>query len=145
MTVLKETYHQLRTRHQKEFDSAEYLGACIAPKFQDQFLKKMRINKMDEVVHIGFGMFCRKDKLGDYESMLKRHRAELEQAIDKDTDGSGFVFSMFYYELSNHECQITGDPSDALRALGYNLKQVIANAKLKHGYNLAVNKLMLEE
>ena len=49
--------------------------------------------------------------------MMKRHDAEINEAIDSDQTGEGFIFDMFDYELSNHEYSYTGDMTDSLCAL----------------------------
>lgn len=139
---MSETYRQLRERQQKEFNNFEGMGACIAPQFERGFMDKLGIKSMDEATHIGWGMFCRNDRLNDYRDMAKRHHKELDEAIASDKTGEGFVKGMFYYELANHEAQITGDPTDALAALGYTMKTVVEDKVLHHGYNLAVKKLL---
>lgn len=141
----KESYRELRHRQQKEHDSFTGIGACIAPQFEAEFFKKLEVKSFGEVTHLGFGMFCRNDRLNDYKAMMDRHHQELKDAIKADEKGDGFVAGMFYYELANHECQLTGDPTDALMALGFTRKQVLEDKKLKRGYDLAVNKLMREE
>lgn len=142
---MKENYKQLRDRQQHEHDTFEGIGACIAPQFEKEFFEKLNIKSFDEVVHLGFGMFCKRDRLDDYKTMLNRHRQELKDAIKADETGEGFVAGMFYYELANHECQLTGDPTDALMSLGFTREQVLKDKKLKRGYDKAVNKLMSEE
>lgn len=142
---MSETYRQLRERQQKEHDNFEGLGACIAKQFEQETMDKLGIKSMDEATHIGWGMFCRNDRLDDYKAMMKRHHKELDDAIADDKTGEGFIKGMFYYELANHECQITGDPTDALMSLGYTLKQVVADKVLHHGYALAVEQLLGEE
>ena len=44
---------------------------------------------------------------------------------------------MFSAELENHEYGYTGDPTDALSALGLTLEQVINEPKMLHGFKRA--------
>lgn len=138
-------YAIMLNKHQHEHDNFEGIGACIAKQFEQEMFKKLGVSGFDEVVHLGWGMFCRKDRLDDYKAMIERQHKELDDAIKADQTGAGFVKDMFYYELANHECQLTGDPTDALMALGYSIKQVREDKVLFNGYQLAINELMKEE
>lgn len=67
--------------------------------------------------------------------ILKDHAAELSAVFDKNADefsdrcndpetGSRFLYGAFREELANHEYSYTGDPSDALQALGFTLEDL---------------------
>lgn len=127
----------MRDRHQKEYDNCPYIGACIAPQFEGQMLEKLKVKSMDEVKHVGFGMFVRADKLDDYKAMIRKQNDEMEQAIADDKTGEGFIYDMFYYELANHEYCITYDPIPTLTSLGLTVKKVREDERLLHGWTLA--------
>jgi hypothetical protein len=65
--------------------------------------------------------------------ILKEHAAELSAVFDRNAEefssrcndpetGSRFLYGAFREELANHEYSYTGDPSDALQALGFTLE-----------------------
>ena len=71
----------------------------------------------------------------------ERFRIELAAAIAADETGERFVFSMFLNALQNHEYGCTGKTEDALDALGYSVDDVMADSKLKRGFEKALKVL----
>jgi len=69
--------------------------------------------------------------------MLTRHEKEMQEAIDADTTGEGFIFEMFDHELADHEYIVSGDESSTLDALGLEAEDFEKNPKLQHGLRLA--------
>lgn len=66
----------------------------------------------------------------------------MQAAIDNDPDGTGFIYEMFYYELSNHEFDYTRELDDTLYALGYTLDDIKTNLKLKTGLEKAIKRII---
>jgi len=86
------------------------------------------------------GFILKTDK-PDFSGMLKRQKAEMQEAIDLDHTGDGFIFYMFRYELANHEYTYTGEVSDALYALDLTFADINASDKLQNGLQKAIKSL----
>lgn len=115
-----ESYRELRERQQKEFNELP-LGFAFSDK---QFYEMMQkwgldpIKDLDKIYQIPFGGFLQKKDLNYYHEVIERHYDEMEAAKKSDTDGTGFLYQMFLYELDNHEYGYTGDLEDTLDCLG---------------------------
>lgn len=70
--------------------------------------------------------------------MFERHTQAIQDAINEDKTGEGFILDMFNSELANHEFSYTGDLTDALDALGMSLDEIRASDLLIHGLKLAM-------
>jgi hypothetical protein len=77
--------------------------------------------------------------------MMERHEKEMQDAIDADATGEGFIFDMFNYELANHEYVVTYDVQDTLDYLGLTQEEVDADPKLRNGLNLAKKRQFEKE
>jgi hypothetical protein len=97
-------------------------------------------NDLDKIGTLGHGAYFRQTDKDRLIKMLLRHETEMQDAIDGDSTGEGFVFDMFSYELWNHEFSYTNNVSDALAALGMTENEVNASEKLRHGLKLAIKK-----
>jgi len=85
----------------------------------------------------GTGGFYRRSDSEALHAMFKRHRDEMEAAIQADTTGDGFIFEMFDYELANHEYGYTGELEETLDALGLDEIKVQSHPNLLHGLERA--------
>ena len=63
---------------------------------------------------------------------------KLEQAIKEDKTGLGFCYSMFAYELANHEYGYTYELEDTLDALDLTLERINKEPNLKAGLDKAL-------
>jgi hypothetical protein len=72
-----------------------------------------------------------------FTAMMDRHAQEMQDAIDADPTGDGFIYDMFNEELANHEYCITNDITDALNALNLSIEEINADVKLQHGLKKA--------
>jgi hypothetical protein len=99
------------------------------------------LDDTDKVYKLGDtgGFYLRSDADRLHE-MFDRHEKEMQDAIDSDITGEGFILEMFSYELSNHEYVITHDVEDALNALGIEMADVEKDPRLLHGLELAKKK-----
>ena len=134
------TYAELRTAHQAEIDTFPIMFA-----FSDkQFAEGMRAlglepSETDKVyIWREVSGFYRKSDADALHEMLERHEREMSGAIAGDATGGGFIFSMFVYELANHEYGYTLDVTDTLESLGLTMDEVQADPRLAHGLKLAV-------
>lgn len=143
MVATQETYAQMRSRHQKEYNDFPLGAAFSKEQFREQMEKwGLSENDTDKVVSIGYGCFIRKSDAEAFNEMNARHRKEEKDAIAADETGEGFIKGMFYYELANHEYGYTGDDEDAIHACGFAIREVYGNPVLYHGLELAKKEIM---
>ena len=135
-----ETYQEMKLRHQTEVNAfpihfafgddqirRKFAGLGLDPEFD-----------ADKITVIpGTGGFMLNKDVPARREMCERHYRELQEAISADKDGTGFIYQMFRYELTNYEFGYTGEADDALAALGYTEEQIEANAALKRGFEQA--------
>ena len=57
-----------------------------------------------------------------------------------DLTGEGYIKDMFEYELANHEYGYTYDLEDTLNAIGLSMEEINNDERLKHGFDLALNR-----
>ena len=130
-------YKELKDRQQEEVNNFPIVFAFGKEQFEEA-MKKLGLDpsETDKVCSIyGIGDILLKSDVPAYMEMVKRHRDEMEKAIEADNTGDGFVFDMFDYELGNHEYAYTMDPTSALDALGINEEKLMSNPKLTQGFN----------
>ena len=145
---MAETYEQMKTRHQKEYE--DFTKDCVFFAYsQEQFDKGMeslglKPNETHKIFHFDKGAFILRTKSDEQKKLFERFLAEQQQAIDDDTDGTGFVTEMFLYELNNHECSYTGDIMSALDELDLTIHEVRQDSKLLNGLKIALKKIFGE-
>lgn len=128
----KETYIEMRDRHQKEWNDFPMFFAFSDSQFAEG-MKKLGLKPSDtkKIYKLGSsGGFYRKSDATALREMINRHHAEEKAAIAADIDGTGFAFEMFYHELANHEYCVTYDVTEALDALGYTVDNINNNEQL---------------
>lgn len=141
---MSESYIDLKDRHLKEVNEFPMFFAFSMDQFKEG-LEKLGLSTKDKLIHIGGGGYIRQEDVNAFNEMFKRHEDELQQAIDNDTTGEGFIFKMFYYELANHEFGYTGDINPALEAVGLTFEEVSKKRNLSDGLTLAIEELMDED
>jgi hypothetical protein len=85
----------------------------------------------------GTGGFYRRSDAHILHEMFDRHHKEMQEAIEADKTGEGFIFDMFNYELANHEYGYTGSITDTLDALGLTIDDINNNPLLARGLEKA--------
>lgn len=136
-------YDILRERQRKEFSTLPLYFAFgdeqIKEKLEELNVKEDEIN--EKLVGIGAGGFMLKEDYPKYKEMLERHYKEMQDEINNDKDGTGFIRDMFFSELNNHEYGYTGDVGNTLRALGITTKQINSNKNLQKGLGIAIGEI----
>jgi len=119
-------YHTLTETHQKQFNTlSQKLGIFYAFS-NEQFDKGLttlnltRDNYKDKLSSVGNGGYILKENVKELETFSINQHNELHEAY-KDND---FLLKALTYELCNHEYCYTGDSTDALNALGLDLKDI---------------------
>ena len=72
------------------------------------------------------GYYLRTDSNTIKETWDKVHKMK-EEAIEQDKDGTGYIYDMFYFELGNHEYQITLDLEPTIEACGLTINGINDN------------------
>ena len=135
---MSNSYLALKAETRKELDAFPMQFAFNMKQFEEG-MKALGLTKddTDKVVSIPGGGFVRKTDAGAFMALFKRHREKHQAAIAADTEGTGYIYEMFDYELGNHEYSYTYDPEPALNALGLTLQQVKANPIMLAAFNRA--------
>ena len=131
-------YVELKRRQEKEVNEFPMFFAFSKEQFSEG-MKKLGLepDEKDKIYSIGGGGYFRKSDSEKFKAMLDKHSEEIQKEIDGDTDGSGFIYDMFNYELANHEYCVTCDVTDTLEALDLTMEQVEADERLLNGLNKA--------
>jgi len=131
-------YVELKKKHQTEMNDFPKIVALSNEQLVEGMRSKgLKPSDTKKLKNIGYGVFVLLDDWDKYKDMVLRHKAELDAAIKQDETGSGFIYTMFDYELANHEYCVTGEVEDALNALGLTLEQVNADKRLLYGMKKA--------
>lgn len=137
-------YKKLKNRHQEEYNALPKFFAFSEEDFEKGMLalglQPIDINK---IYQTQTGMFFRKEDETLFTETIQRFHDELQKAISEDETGDNFIYQMFYTELINHEYAFTEDPEDALTALNLTWEKVQADPRLKHGFEKASKKILL--
>jgi hypothetical protein len=131
-------YTELKFKHQAEVDAFP-LGFAFSEKQFNEMMEKWGLtpDDTDKIYHIGMGGYVRKSDAEAMHEMFDRHAAEHEAAMQDDE----YLFSMFNYELANHEFCITYDLTDTLDALGLTAKEIIKNYRMSDAlYRAIINQ-----
>ena len=91
----------------------------------------------DMIYRIPGGGFVQKKDHKAMHEMFSRHETEMKNAIDADTDGSGFVYQMFRQEMADHEFGYTGDVDDTIESLGFTREEIRSTPKLLNAFRTA--------
>ena len=140
-------YLALKQAQQKDVDEFPFFFAFTNKQFDEGMAKfGLTPDETDKIYKFGStgGFYLRTDAPRLHE-MLERHGKEMQDAVDGDTTGEGFILEMFSYELSNHEFIVTGDPEDTLAALDLTWKDIQKNKRLRHGLEMAIKKQYEED
>jgi len=129
-------YIDMKNRHQLEVDGFPLAFAFNKKQFAEGMRKLgLSPNDTDKVYRLNnTGGYYRREDAESLNEMIFRHAEELQEAIDGDTTGEGFIFQMFNYELANYEY----DESAALQALGITDEELSGSEPLRHGLALAI-------
>ena len=134
-------YIVMKNKHQREVNDFPLFFAFNMEQFNEG-MKKFGLspNDTDKIFALGntggFGLCTDWNKLHE---MFYRHAMELQDAIDGDASGEGFIFEMFNNELADHEYIVSGDESATLQALGITYEELSGSEPLRHGLNLAID------
>ena len=135
-----ESYIDMRKRHQEEVNAAPVFFAFSDKQFEAG-MKKLQLtpDDTDKIYSIGFGGFIQRKDADAFHAMLDRHEAELHNAIHAEDGESGdaFAYSMFMYEMGNHEFHLTRDIEETLSPCGLTFDEVLDDQHLSLSFQNA--------
>ena len=109
----KMTYAQLSARHSKLYNALPVMF-CFGQDQYDKMIKKHNISKDNKITSIGHGGYILSKDKTLYLDTISKMNTETECAMNNPK----YLYDMFYYELGNHEFQITCDLEPTLDACG---------------------------
>ena len=136
-------YADLKRRQQEEFDAFPMQYAFSNQQFAEGMAALgLTPADTDKIYKAPGNGFYRREDGPRLKEMMDRFGRELREAIAGDQTGDGFIYEMFLCELENHEYGYTGDPEEALNALGYTWRRVQEDTRLLNGFAKAHDKIM---
>ncbi len=136
-------YTEMKARHQKEVNEFPLKFAFNDKQYAEMMHSwGLEVTDRNAICSIGAGGYVQKKDFDELRKMLNRHRAEIKTAISEDTDGTGFIYDMFYTELCDHEYCVTGDREETLSVLGMSIDEINKNQALVNGLALAMDDAM---
>ncbi len=142
------SYTDMKHRHQKEFDAFP-LHFAFGDEQIERKMKELGLTEKNIASRIiaipGTGGFMLKEDYPRYVEMCERHDREMKEAIATDKDGTGFIFEMFKYELSNNEYGYTMSDSDTIEHLGFTREDIETSPALSKGLERAKKVTLREE
>ena len=136
-------YQELKEKQGKEvndFLNKYSFFAFSEEQFKDG-CKKLNLDAekdLDKLVETVGGGYLLKEHKDEYIALANKINEEIEQAIKEDKTGLGFCYSMFAYELANHEYGYTYELEDTLDALDLTLERINKEPNLKAGLDKAL-------
>ena len=96
------TYLELKQRQQKEVNEFPFGFAFNNQQFKEMMEKfGLKEKDTDKIYSLGAGSYIRKSDSKAMEEMFARHRKEIEEEIEKDKDGTKFIYSMLEQQIHN--------------------------------------------
>lgn len=139
-------YEEMKQRHLQEINDFSFFVAFNEEQLKNGLIKLgLKNTDIDKIVYVQRNTYVKKEDVKDWGDMLIRHNKELDEAIQNDKTGTGFIFDMFSSELANHEFNYTREIDDTLNALGYTKEDIKQNFPLEFGLNLAIKKAIKKE
>lgn len=138
-------YKELKEKQGKEvndFLNKYSFFAFSEEQFKDG-CKKLNLDAekdLNKLVKIVGGGYLLKEHKDEYVALFNKIHKEIEQAIKEDKTGLDFCYSMFAYELANHEYGYTYELEDTLYALDLTLERINKEPNLKAGLEKALAK-----
>lgn len=87
----------------------------------------------DYMLAYGIGYIRMEDREKAF-SMNSRHRSELKDLIEEDTDGTGFIYDMFIAAMHDTEYALTDDVKQVIDILDMTEEDIQGNPALQRGF-----------
>jgi hypothetical protein len=132
-------YAEMKERQQARINALPLMFAFSQKQFKEGMEKwGLTENDTNKIYKLGStGGFYRREDSKLIFSTFEESAIEMQEAIQADSDGTGFIKDMFLYELANHEYCITYDLEPTLAALNLSEDDVLNDKRLLNGLKLA--------
>lgn len=124
---MKETYIEMKNRHQEEFNNFPCFFAFNNKQFEEG-KKELGVTNDNELYHGYSGMYYRKTDAKKLHELLEKNDEELRKALETDDD---FFYDAILTELGNHEFCITYDWEPVFTELGLEAQTVFKDERTK--------------
>lgn len=103
-------------------------------------MKELGLNPHEtgKIVAIGGGGFIRATDVDAFNQLFDGRANELRKMLTDDS----FLYDALVYELFNHEYGYTGDPDDAIYAIGLTPSEIVSDPRMRQVYNKASEYVM---
>lgn len=132
-------YQKLKAKQSAEFNTLPLKAAFGDDQFK-RMMNEWGLTTSDEdlkkIRSLGCGAYCLATDIHLFVETSECHEKEMKEFLKTD-DG---LKDALMYEFSNHECGYTFDPSDAVTALGFTMKEVRASKRLNKVFEEAWNE-----
>lgn len=139
-----ETYREMKERHQSEVNALPLAFAFSEKQFKEK-LAEWDLTEEDarngSIIAIGGGGFIKACDRELVISTFERIADEEAAAVEADTDGNGYIYQMFLYELTNHEYSYTQDINETLEALNISASDLENSEALRNGLQRAIETI----
>jgi len=146
-----EQYYELPMIHLTGYELENIFASKDERKIFEEDMEKLGLkpNETDKLYKIDLFTYIRKDQLSEYNALMENMEKEINDAIDKDTDGNGFVKDMFKCGISEllEDGTLEGkiDTDEILYHLGITEDEFKNKDNLKKGLELAKRELEREK
>lgn len=136
-------YQILKDKQQEEFNKFPMFFAFSKEQFE-QGMQKFNLTSADtdKIYSMGGGGYFLKTDSKKLSDLIDKQDKEMNEAINSDKTGNGFIYEMFRYELVNHEYGYTQDIESTLDALSLTMEEINKNKSLLHGFEKAIASVM---
>ena len=111
------TYQELSKKHQDEINDFPMFFAFSAKQMDDGMVQ-LGVTAFDELCPVGGGGYIRKSDKQKLLDLFDLIRTEKKAYMEDDS----FALDALSYELENHEYGHTGDPTEAMEAVGLDME-----------------------
>lgn len=126
-------YRILKKKQEKRLNEVieKYCFFAFSDKQFEEGMKRFGLSTdpadLQKVVKFYGGGFILKDHAEELRQALTKNHEELHEALHS---GADFAHDAFLTELYDHEYSYTGDPTDAVEALGLTMEEVLKDEYL---------------
>lgn len=134
-------YAKLMKKQQEEYNELPIYFA-ITDKSFEKMLNEMGLTKNDgnKITSIGCNGFIKTTDIDLLRNCQNKSNQEIQEAIESDKTGEGFICEMFRYEMSNCEFGYTQCLNDTIDSTGFTFKQIKESKTLSNGLQIALKK-----
>lgn len=139
-------YKELRNKHSEEVNNFPMFFAFSDSQFEEGMKKiGLTVTDTDKIYSLGGGGYYKKTDAKAFSDMLETHKKELNESIENDKTGEGFIYDMFYFELCNHEYGYTYEIDDTIDSLNLTMEFINENENVLNALKKACSDIKKED